>query len=123
MADLARDIVLRWKSEVKPAPKSKPASGGGSGSTEAAAHQKRSGAGTIPKVKPPTVPSAHSKPQGVVPPGGRSKEVDKVNWRCLGDNVRDNCVGMIYDGLCFESDAGELCNAEVHYTFRLVQMN
>lgn len=35
--------------------------------------------------------------------GGRSKETDKVAWKCLNDPVRDNCLGMIYDGLCFEA--------------------
>jgi len=46
------------------------------------------------------------KKTGVSAQGGtgvRYKEADKVAWKCLSDPVRDNCVGKIYDGLCFET--------------------
>lgn len=42
-----------------------------------------------------------------VPSGGRTKESDGIQWKVTGDGVRDNCLGMIYDGLCAESIAGE----------------
>lgn len=39
--------------------------------------------------------------------GGRTKESDGIQWKVTGDSVRDNCLGMIYDGLCAESVAGK----------------
>ncbi|KAF8424540.1 transcription factor S-II, central domain-containing protein [Tirmania nivea] len=97
VADLAKDTVARWKSEVK---------GNGKPKSDAAAPspQKKVAPEATAKNATTAVPEQQRKSvsaQGGT--GGRSKETDKVAWKCLSDPVRDNCLGMIYDGLCFEA--------------------
>ncbi|KAF8469651.1 transcription factor S-II, central domain-containing protein [Kalaharituber pfeilii] len=96
VSELAKDIVNRWKSEVKTTAKPKSAGTITNGSTSDA--QK--------KAPSPTIASKNSSAQSQdMRKRVRTKESDGVSWKGLGDTVRDNCVGMIYDGLCFESDA------------------
>lgn len=98
VADLAKDIVARWKSEVK-GTVAKPKS-----DAAAPPPQKRVAPAATTKIPATAAPEQQRKSvstQGGT--GGRSKETDKVAWKCLSDPVRDNCLGMIYDGLCFEA--------------------
>ncbi|KAI5780738.1 transcription factor S-II, central domain-containing protein [Peziza echinospora] len=102
VSDLSRDIVLRWKSEVKPAAKPKD-SASASRNVTSPKHSTKS-----PSIPPPDARSRSISSQGggkTAEGGPRTKESDKINWKVMGDSVRDNCLGMIYDGLCFESDA------------------
>jgi transcription elongation factor S-II len=40
-----------------------------------------------------------------VDPSKRNKTADGVDFHVTGDKVRDNCVGILYDGLCLDSEA------------------
>lgn len=89
---LAKEIVSKWKGDVA---KNKP---------KAAPVRKTSSAS-------PTVANA-SIPKTIVKtePGVtiRSKKSDDVDTAVTGDKARDNCVGVLYDALCSDSDARKL---------------
>lgn len=98
VAELAKDIVTRWKSEVKG-----PAGAKAKSESAAAPQKKHVSPGVTAKSPTTAVPEFRKSLSAQGGTGGRSKETDKVQWKCIGDGVRDNCLGMIYDGLCFEA--------------------
>ncbi|KAF8245951.1 transcription elongation factor [Wilcoxina mikolae CBS 423.85] len=96
--DLAKEIVAKWKQDVHQ--KAKPSA--------RAQDKTRSTASPTTSQRPITPPKpagkkleSHSK----VDPSLRSKTADDVNYHVTGDKTRDNCVGILYDGLCLDSDA------------------
>lgn len=112
VSELANKIVAKWKKMVQK-PANKP------GSAAAPAEKSATPTPTTTSAKSPSVPVEAAKQKSATPAsngsaaastggskGARSKETDKVNYNVIGDKVRDNCIGLLYDGLCFESDAG-----------------
>lgn len=97
VSDLAKEIVGKWKQDV---------------------HQKAK-QDVHKKVNPrpqeksrstasPTITSPKPKPKNMlvkVDPSKRTKATDGVDYNVTGDKARDNCIGILYDGLCVGSDA------------------
>lgn len=94
VARLSSEIVSKWRNEVN---KQKGASGGGSGagSRRPAAHNGATHAAPDEK-KPSTSTST-------VPPEKRTWKEDKIEINLTSSRIRDNCIGLMYDGLCFGS--------------------
>lgn len=90
VARLANEIVKKWRDEIQ---KQK----GGSSSI---------GNGKKPSSNPPTStssPAPPEKPLFTVPPEQRSHKNDKVDIKRTMVPTRDNCIGLIYNGLCYLS--------------------
>jgi len=90
VSDLAKEIVAKWKQDV---------------------HQKAKQPGR-PQEKSrstasPTITSPKPKKDSIlkVDPSKRSRMADGVDCQVTGDKARDNCIGILYDGLCVGSDA------------------
>jgi len=112
VADLAKELVKKWKGEVDRA-KAK-AAGGNSGSASASATP--SSASTPQAVKP-TLQTANLRrdstasvrsPSVATPSSAapvRSAKSDNVPTNILGDSIRDKCFQLIYDALASDSGA------------------
>lgn len=99
VAELAKEIVAKWKKDVHQ--KAKPSSATSS-SVKSPPVSRSSPATTSTPATPPK-PSG-SKPK--VDPANRSRKADGANCDVTSDKVRNNCVGLLYDGMCLESDIG-----------------
>lgn len=82
VARLAAEIVKKWRDDIQ---KKK-----GSGS--------KSNSGTPPA-------SSSEKPSFTVPPDQRDFKKDKVDIAQTNQTVRNSCIGLIYNGLCYLSTA------------------
>ncbi len=90
VAKLASEIVSKWRNDVN---KQK----------SAATPVKRANGVTSP------APSTGSeKPKSSVPPDQRTWKKDGIDITRTGTKTRDNCVGLIYDGLCHMSEECKL---------------
>lgn len=89
VADLAKEIVAKWKQDVHQ--KAKPSS-----------HKARS---TGSPMTPPKPSGKKPESKSKVDPSKRNKKADGVDFHVTGEQTRDNCVGILYDGLCIDSDA------------------
>ena len=95
VSNLASEIVNKWRHQVQ---EQKLANGGssGSGTPNARANGTASPA-------PPKSTSA-PKPESTVPPDKRTWKTDKISRDDLTDDAaRNNCIGLMYDGLCQNS--------------------
>lgn len=99
VSELAKEIVGKWKKDVHQ--KTKPGT-----------PAMRKGSTQSPTLA--NTPLSPTKPSGKksdvklsVDPSKRSKVADGVNYKCTGDTTRDNCIGMLYDGMVIGSEAGE----------------
>ncbi|KAG1856981.1 transcription elongation factor [Suillus subalutaceus] len=97
VSDLAREIVKKWKNEVERAK-------GGSGS--------KAGTPANGKAAPTRKGSASVTPSNTATPAPvngklepRSAKADGVKASGTGDNTRDRCTELIYDGLACDSGA------------------
>ncbi|KAL1985259.1 hypothetical protein VTN96DRAFT_8058 [Rasamsonia emersonii] len=88
VARLAGEIVSKWRSEVN----KQKASG-------AAAAARKSPNGAASPAAATTPSDKTDKPS--VPPDKRTWKADGVDINVTGNKVRDSCVGLMYDGLCF----------------------
>ncbi|KAJ5469606.1 hypothetical protein N7539_009224 [Penicillium diatomitis] len=97
VARLAGEIVSRWRVEV-----SKQKQGGASaasrGSSSPRPAQNGTGASTPASATPTDKTSKLS-----VPPDKRTWKADGVDTAVTKNRVRDGCIGLMYDGLCFGS--------------------
>lgn len=85
VARLASEIVSKWRNDVtkkKPATPAKHTNGTSS----------------------PAPNTASEKPKTTVPPDQRTWRKDGIDITRTGDKTRDNCIGLIYDGLCYMSE-------------------
>ncbi|KAL6711981.1 transcription elongation factor TFIIS [Coniothyrium glycines] len=92
---LATELVGKWRDEVKKLPKK--------GTPAKAAN------GTASPAPPPSgtaspAPSQAKKKHDVAP-DKRNHKTDKVKYQVTGNDARDACVRLMYDGLAFMSDA------------------
>ena len=94
VAGLANQMVQKWREEVnkqkKGVPRPKAAAANGSASP----------------APPPsgTASPAPSKKKHGVDPAKRSHKTDNVKYQVTGEEARDNCVRLMYDGLAFMSE-------------------
>lgn len=105
VSELAKEIVSKWKKDVHQ--KTKP--GSSSGSQDTSKKERTATASpTMTNTMSPPKPSG-KKPEGKskVDPSKRNKNTDGVSWAITGDQVRNNCIGAMYDALVIETDA---CN-------------
>jgi transcription elongation factor S-II len=95
VAKLASEIVSKWRHQVQ---EQKLANGGnsGSGTPNARAYGTASPA--------PSKSALAPKPELTVPPDKRTWKTDKISRDNLtSDSARNNCIGLMYDGLCQNS--------------------
>jgi len=95
VSDLAKDIVGKWKQDVQKV-------------KSLGQDKARSTVSPVASQTPITPPKPSGKklpPKAKVDPSKRDKKTDGVNYSVTGDKTRDNCVGILYDGLCLDSDA------------------
>ncbi|KAH9895904.1 transcription elongation factor [Cubamyces lactineus] len=108
VADLAKEIVRKWKTEVE---REKQASGGGA---KAAANGKppakksvsapsASSAAATPTT--PVTPTVSASGSGSKLNETRSAKSDGIKIEYTGDKTRDKCAELIYDALVFDSGA------------------
>ncbi|KAJ3000425.1 hypothetical protein NUW54_g6789 [Trametes sanguinea] len=112
VAELAKEIVRKWKTEVE---REKQAAGGGAkgaangkppgpkAAKKAASAQSASSAATPTTPVTPTASASGSKLNET-----RSAKSDGIKIEYTGDKTRDKCAELIYDALVFDSGAPEL---------------
>ncbi|KAI9806971.1 MAG: RNA polymerase II elongation factor [Piccolia ochrophora] len=86
VAKLASEIVSKWRDDVN--------------RLKVQAQRKANGS-------PKTINGEStdmSQAKITVPPDQRSWKKDGVDVKRLGNQIRDNCLGLIYDGLCYNSE-------------------
>jgi len=86
VSDLAKEIVAKWKQDV---------------------HQKSRPQGRPQDKSRSTASPTITSPKPKMDPSKRSKIADGIDYKVTGDKARDNCVGILYDGLCAGSDASK----------------
>ncbi|KAA6415758.1 MAG: transcription elongation factor S-II [Lasallia pustulata] len=87
VARLANEIVKKWRDDINKQKASTP---------------NKTTNGASPKDTPPSS-SVDDKPKSSVPPAERTWKKDGVDRSRTGQSTRDNCIGLIYDGLCQHS--------------------
>ncbi|CBX95569.1 hypothetical protein IAQ61_004395 [Plenodomus lingam] len=95
---LATELVSKWRDQVKKQPKK------GTPAKTAA----NSGASASPAPPPSGTASpapAAAKKKHDVPADKRNHRTDKVKYQVTGNDSRDACVKLMYDGLAFMSEA------------------
>jgi transcription elongation factor S-II len=95
VSDLAKEIVTKWKQDVHQ--KSKPA----------ARSQDKARATASPTISQnPILSPKKGELKSRVDPSKRSAKADHVNLAVTGDQTRDRLIGILYDALCVDSEAG-----------------
>lgn len=98
VGQLAADIVTKWRHTVN---QQKLANGGSSGTATPTGASRNGTLSPMPTAKP-TLPKASSPG---VPPDKRNWKADKISRDSLtSDASRNNCIGLMYDGLCLGSE-------------------
>ncbi|KAI5847328.1 transcription factor S-II, central domain-containing protein [Morchella snyderi] len=100
VSELAKEIVAKWKKDVHS--KTKP------GSTSDVKKERNSTASPTTGSNPMSPPKPSGKKpdsNSKVDPSKRNKTTDKITWTITSDQVRNNCIGAMYDALVHESDA------------------
>ncbi|KAI0668258.1 transcription elongation factor [Trametes maxima] len=109
VADLAKEIVRKWKTEVE---REKAAAGGGakagsSGKPPAAKKSVHTASTKSTTATPstPVTPTASASGAGSKLNETRSAKSDGIKVDYTGDKTRDKCAELIYDALVFDSGA------------------
>lgn len=99
VAQLASTLVNKWKSDVK--------KGAPSGTASPATKNGTASPAPVPAPAPEKKEEkAALKAKLNVPPEKRNTVTDKVNYKVTGNDVRDACLKLMYDGLSFMSEEG-----------------
>ncbi|KAI4125893.1 MAG: hypothetical protein LQ347_005196 [Umbilicaria vellea] len=85
VARLANDIVKKWRDDIN---------------KEKASSPNKTTNGASPKGTPPSSSADDNKSKSSVPPAERTWKKDGVDRARTGQSTRDNCIGLLYDGLC-----------------------
>ncbi|KAL2831085.1 transcription factor S-II, central domain-containing protein [Aspergillus cavernicola] len=96
VARLSSEIVSRWRNEVN----KQKASGSAGGSQRSSASPRPPQNGTA---SPASATPSDKLSKLSVAPDKRSWKVDGVETNQTGSRGRDSCIGLVYDGLCFNS--------------------
>lgn len=97
VAKLASEIVLKWRTEVN-----KQKHGGGSAAARGSSSPRPAQNGTGTSTPAGTTPTDKASKLSV-PPDKRTWKADGVDTNVTTSKVRDSCIGLMYDGLCFGS--------------------
>lgn len=92
VASQANELVTKWRSDVRKA--------GAGTSTPKTSNGTASPAPAAAPSPAPLKPKAKHN----VPPESRNDKTDKVDWKITGNDVRDNCVKLMYNGLAHMSE-------------------
>ncbi|OCK83858.1 transcription elongation factor-like protein s-ii [Lepidopterella palustris CBS 459.81] len=92
VARQATDLVNKWRADVRK-------SANGSATPKSA----NGTASPAPAAAPSPAPSK-TKAKHNVAPENRNHKTDKVEWKLTGNDIRDNCVRLMYDGLAHMSE-------------------
>lgn len=107
VAKLAQELVLRWRDEVNKSKKKagtpKPASATNGTSSPAPASA--------------TASPAPTKRKHNVDPAKRNHKTDKIDYECTGEQARDQCVRLMYDGLAFMSEERMYTEVACRHTY------
>lgn len=95
VSKLAQELVVKWRDQVNKAKKQ----AGGAAKPPAAANGTASPAPASGTASPAPAKKKHN-----VDPAKRNFKTDNVKWEVTGDEARDKCVRLMYDGLCLMSD-------------------
>ncbi|KAJ5692243.1 hypothetical protein N7462_001666 [Penicillium macrosclerotiorum] len=96
IARLSNEIVTKWRNDVH---KQKPrASASASVASRGTSGSPRPGQNGTPSSTPTS-----AKPKWALDPEKRTWKVDEVDTSVTGNQVRDRCIGLMYDGLCLGS--------------------
>lgn len=106
VAEQASKLVQKWKQDVnaskkKAAGSSSPAPSGAAAKANAATNGKSSGTSSP---APPAVKKETKK--STVDPAKRNSVTDNISTAVTGNQTRDACVKLMYDGLAFMSEEG-----------------
>lgn len=96
VARLSGEIVSRWRNEVN----KQKASGSAGGSQRSSASPRPSQNGTA---SPASATPSDKAAKLSVPPDKRTWKADGADINQTGNRGRDNCIGLMYDGLCLHS--------------------
>ncbi|KAL4805629.1 transcription factor S-II, central domain-containing protein [Aspergillus unguis] len=96
VARLSSEIVSRWRNEVN----KQKVGGSASGSQRGSASPRPAQNGTAP---PASATPSDKASKLSVPPDKRTWKADGVDTSQTGNKARDNCIGLMYDGLCLHS--------------------
>lgn len=105
VARTAATLVNKWKTDVKRTPATAASSG-----TNSPAPAKSSPA-------PAAAAKSKSEPHG--DPEKRNSVSDKIDCAVTGNQTRDACIKLMYDGLAFMSPDGIRCRPMTAYILRL----
>lgn len=108
VAEQASKLVAKWKQDVnaskkKAAGSSSPAPSGAAAKANVATNGKSSGTSSP---APPAVKKEAKK--STVDPAKRNSVTDNISTAVTGNQTRDACVKLMYDGLAFMSEEGML---------------
>ena len=104
----ASRLVNKWKNDVNATKRKStgsPAPGSAAAKVNGAASGKASGMSSPAPPPPPAVKKETRK--STVDPAKRNSTSDGVKTAVTGNQTRDGCVKLIYDGLAFMSEEGE----------------
>lgn len=104
VADLAKEIVKKWKNDVDKAKAKTSVNGKPPGASPLASCPLSDGR-LVRKQSTPLTPVATPTPNGKAEV--RNSKSDGVKITVTGDNTRDRCAELIYDGLACDSGARE----------------
>jgi transcription elongation factor S-II len=99
IASTASQLVNKWKAAVKKRPGSAAAASPAPAAKAANGVNGRSATNSPAPVKKDIAPKKYS-----VAPEKRNAKEDKVDTAVTGNQVRDGCITLIYNGLCFLSE-------------------
>ncbi|KAK3719124.1 transcription elongation factor TFIIS [Vermiconidia calcicola] len=100
VASLASSLVNKWKAAVKKKHPGAPASPHLAGGANGVANGRSATGSPAPKKEPAT--SAPKK--FTAAPEKRTSKEDGVDTAITGNSIRDGCITLIYNGLCFLSE-------------------
>ncbi|KAI9812462.1 MAG: RNA polymerase II elongation factor [Pycnora praestabilis] len=103
VARLAGDIVSKWRIDVNKA-KAAAGQGGASGKKPSITSPPLTTTANG-KTASPTPAGGAEKAKFTVPPDQRDWKKDGVDTKKIGNATRDNCLGLMYNGLCYGSEA------------------
>ncbi|KAL4923511.1 transcription elongation factor DST1 [Aspergillus undulatus] len=98
VARLASEVVSRWRTEVN----KQKATGSGGNSQRSSASPRPPQNGTASPARASATPSDKQSKLSV-PPDKRTWKADGVDVNQTGNKARDNCIGLMYDGLCLNT--------------------
>jgi transcription elongation factor S-II len=113
VVEQASKLVNKWKQDVNASKKkavgsASPAPSAGAAKSSAATNGKSSGTSSP---APPAAAVKKEPKKSTADPAKRNSVVDGISTAVTGNQTRDACVKLMYDGLAFMSEEGKSCLA------------